>query len=107
MEMLISGLVQVMIVGLVAMVCVAVLGVLWAIAYFCWWILFLPFRLFGIAIKGLVFVLLLPVFLIAGTVVSLIFGFHVIGALLPAALFVLLVVGIFRLLRPGRRHSAA
>jgi hypothetical protein len=104
--MFVSFVVQLMIAGVVALVCVAVLGILWAVAYLCWWVLFLPFKLFGVAVKGLIFMLMLPLILIAGVVMTLVFGFNVIGALIPAALFVLLVVGVFRLLRP-RGHSAA
>lgn len=104
---MIEALVGLLIAGLVAMAIVAVLCVLWAIAYLVWWVLFLPFKLLGFAFKGLMFLLLLPVLLVVGAVATAIFGIEIIAALLPAALFVLLVWGVFRLMRPHRRSTVS
>lgn len=92
--------------GAFAFVALAVLGLLWAVASFVCWILFLPFKLLGLAFKGLGLLLMLPFLLIAGVVGALVFGVGVFAFLLPALPFILVVLAIVWLMRRGRSEAS-
>src|SRR5262245_7964808 len=81
-------------------------GVLAAgISLFCW-LFFPPFRILGLVFRGLPFLLVLPLLLVAAVFGVVIFGFGALIFLFPAVPLLLLVAGIWWLAtrrRPGAR----
>ncbi len=98
------GLVVVAVLGFCALV---VVGTLVAAASLVGWILFLPFKLLGLLLRGLGLVLALPFILLAGVLGFLVFGAGVLALVLPALPFVLVALGIVWLIRHNARsvHS--
>jgi hypothetical protein len=86
---------------------ISVLGLLGSVLSLVFWVLFLPFHLLGLVFKGLGALLALPFLLIAGLIGIAAFGAGVVLFMLPALPLVLLVLGIWWLMRRRSRAAAA
>jgi len=63
------------------------------------WIVLLPFKLLGLAFKGMAFVLMLPFFLLFAIGAALLFGFGLFMFFIPALPLVLVALGIWWLMK--------
>jgi hypothetical protein len=91
--------------GAVAVAGLAVLGMLWAVVAMICWVFVLPFKLLGLAFKGLAFVLALPFVLIIAVVGAALFGVAAILFAIPALPIVALAAFVWWLAtrkRPAR-----
>lgn len=95
---------EVLALGLVLMIGLALLGLLWAIVSFVIWLLLLPFKLLGFLLHLFGLLLTLPFLAIGLLIGALVLG---VGFLVPALPIVLLVLGVAWLVRRGRREAAA
>jgi len=68
------------------------------------WVVLLPFRLLGVALKLAAFLLALPFLLLFGVLGAAIFGAGILLFLTPALPFLLLVIAVFWLVRRNRRR---
>jgi hypothetical protein len=96
---------EMLVIGVLAAVGLAVFGLLWAVFSLLCWVLFLPFKILGLVFRGFAFLLALPFLLIMGILGVATFGAGVLLFLIPAFPFVLLGLGIWWLMR--RRSPAA
>lgn len=94
---------ELLVLGSIALAGVVVLGVLAAVAGLLWWLLVLPFRILGWALKGFFLVLSLPFLLLFGIGAGLVLCFGLAFFLVPLLPFVLLVLGVLWLVK---RNSA-
>jgi hypothetical protein len=92
--------------GSVLLVMLVVIGIVCAALSLAFWVILLPFKLFGLALRGAAVLLALPFLLIFGIAGALLFGAGVLMFLLPALPFLLIVLGAIWLVRRNR-HSAA
>ena len=100
-------MVELIVVGALAFCAFVVIGTLVAAASLLGWLISLPFRLFGLALKGVGLLLGLP-FLILGVVLGVVFfGVGALIALLPLVPLALLVMGVVWLVRHSGRHPVA
>ena len=98
---------ELLVVGLVATVIgVAVLGLLGAVVALVCWLFVLPFKLLGLAFRGLAFLFALPFLLIVGLVGALVFGAGALMFIFPA-LPILLLAGFIWWLATRRRPAGA
>jgi hypothetical protein len=81
-----------LVVGLMAFVCVAMLGVAASVVSMVCWVLFLPFRILGLVFKGFTALLLLPLFLLARAIGGAFLGVGLLVALLPMLPFALIAL---------------
>jgi hypothetical protein len=102
-----NAVVELLVVGALAVALLAVFGALWAVASLVWWVLLLPFKLLGLLFKGLAFLLALPFLLIAGVVAAIVFGVGAFAFFLPALPFILLFLFIVWLFRRGRASAVS
>ena len=99
--------VELVVIAALAFCAIVVIGTLVAAASLLGWLISLPFRLFGLALRGLGLLVGLP-FLIVGAVLAVVFfGVGALLALLPLAPLALLVLGIVWLVRHSARRAVA
>jgi hypothetical protein len=99
--------IELLILGVLLLVGIAVFGLLGSVLSLVFWVLFLPFHLLGLVFRGLGVLLALPFILLAGLVGIAVFGAGLILFLLPALPLVLLVLAIWWLMRRRSRAPAA
>ena len=100
-------MVELVVAGALAFCLFVVIGTLIAATSLLGWLITLPFRLFGWALKGIGLVLGLPI-LILGLVLGVaFFGVGALIVLLPLVPLALLVFGVVWLIRLSGRHSVA
>ena len=75
---------ELLVAGAVAVAGVAVLGLLWAVVGLLCWVVVLPFKLLGLAFRGVAFLLALPFLLIAAIAGALLFGLGALVFMIPA-----------------------
>ena len=93
--------------GVVAIVLLAAFGALWSLAALICWLLFLPFKLLAFVFKGLAMLLVLPFLLVGGLILGAVIGLPLLLVLVvTVGPFVLLFLGIAWLARRGVRHAA-
>jgi hypothetical protein len=97
---------ELLVIGLLGVVVLAVFGVFWAVGSLICWILFLPFKLLGLIFRGFAFLLALPFLLLAGFFGVMLFGAGMLLFLVPALPLVLIALGVWWLMR-RRSHPAA
>jgi hypothetical protein len=99
--------VEFLVLGMIAVVLLAVFGALWSLAAMVCWLVFLPFRLLAFVFKGLTLLLVLPVLLIAGLIAAAAIGLPLLLVLfVTAGPFVLLFLLIAWLAKRGTHHAA-
>ena len=100
-------MVELVVAGALAFCAFVVIGTLIAATSLLGWLISLPFRLFGWALKGLGLVIGLP-FLILGLVLgATFFGVGALILLLPLVPLALLIFGVLWLIRHSGHHSVA
>ena len=97
---------ELVVLGALAVAALIVFGVLGALVALFWWIVLLPFKLLGLVFRGAAVLLALPFLLLAGFIGLLVFGAGLVAFLLPALPLVLLIVGVVWLVRRGSRRAA-
>jgi hypothetical protein len=98
---------ELFILGVLVLAGLTLFGILWAVVSLVCWLIFLPFKLLGLAFKGAAFLLALPFMLLVGLLAVLLFGAGLIAFSLPALPFVLLVLGAWWLVRRARTAPAS
>ncbi len=94
-------------VGLAALVAIAVLSAIGGVIALVLWIVMLPFRLLGFAFKLLGALLMLPLLAVGGLLLTVFLGVPLLFAvLLPAVPFALLAWFIWWLMHRGSRSTA-
>jgi hypothetical protein len=96
---------ELLVLGVLAAVGLAMFGLLWAVLSLVCWVILLPFKLLGLVFRGFAFLLALPFLLIVGILAAVVFGTGLLLFMIPALPFVLLVLGIWWLVR--RRDRTA
>lgn len=102
-------MVELVILGVLAMVGVIVFGVLASAAAMIGWLVWLPFRMLGCIFKGLALAITLPLLLITGLAGVVVLGFGLLAFLVPLLPFVavtLLIVWLMKRRHPARPMSA-
>ncbi len=84
-----------------------VVGTLVAAASLLGWLISLPFRLFGLALRGLGLLIGLPFIILAVVLAVVVFGVGALLTLLPLAPLALLVLGVVWLVRHSTRRVVA
>lgn len=100
-------MIELLVVGALTVAGFAVFGLLWAVVSLVCWLLFLPFKLLGLAFKGLAFLLAAPFLLIAGLLGATVLAVGFLLFLTPALPFALIALGIWWLLRRRSSHHPA
>src|SRR5947199_9059275 len=95
---------ELLVAGAIAVAGVAVLGLLGAVVALVCWLFVLPFKLLGLAFRGVAFLLALPFLLIVGLVGALVFGVGALMFIFPA-LPILLLAGFIWWLATHRRPA--
>jgi len=98
---------ELFILGVLVLVGITVFGLLWSAVAFFLWVLFLPFKLLGLAFRGVACLLALPFLLIIGLVGVALFGAGLLVFMIPAMPIVLLALGAWWLVRRSSRAATA
>jgi hypothetical protein len=93
--------------GFAGLVVLAAVGAMFGLVALIFWVVLLPFRLLGFAFRALGALLFLPLFLVLGLGIGVMVGLPLLFAVLvPALPVVLLVAGIWWLVRRGMPPAA-
>jgi hypothetical protein len=95
---------ELLVAGAVAVAGLAVLGLVWAVVALVCWLFVLPFKILGLAFRGVAFLLALPFLLIVGVLAAAVFGVGAIVFALPALPIVALAAFVWWL---ATRHRTA
>lgn len=95
-------MVELVVLGALALAAFIVIGSLVTVFSLVGWIISLPFRLVGLAFKGLGLLIGLPLLMFAGLIVALVVGVGALLALVPLLPVILLVLGVVWLVRHRR-----
>ena len=98
-------MVELVVLGALAFCAFVVFGALFAAASMVGWIITLPFRLFGLALRGVGLLIGLPFLIVGGLLALVVFGVGAIFTLIPIIPLALLVFGIVWLARHSGRHA--
>jgi hypothetical protein len=101
----VSDVLELIGVGSLLLLGLVLVGLVWAALSLVFWVILLPFKLLGLAFRGVAVLFALPFLLIFGFLGVLLFGAGVLVFLLPVVPFALLVVAVVWLVR--RSHGAA
>jgi hypothetical protein len=97
---------ELLVVGAVGFVLVAVFGLFAALASLLWWLVLLPFKLIAFTFKGVAALLLLPFMLLFGLVGFLLLGAGMLAFFVPALPFVLIAALVWTLFRRREKSTA-
>jgi len=98
---------ELLVAGAIAVAGVAVLGLLWAVVALVCWVLVLPFKLLGLAFRGVAFLLALPFLLVAGILGATMFGIGALVFMIPALPIVALAALVWWLATRNRGPRTA
>ena len=101
-----TAMAELILVGFVGLLLMAVFGVFAAVFSLLWWVITLPFRLLAFTFKGLAALLVLPFLVIFAVLGGLLFGAGVLAFAVPALPFLLIGLVLWALLRKRDRSSA-
>jgi hypothetical protein len=94
--------IELLVFALVATLVVAVVGAVAAVFGFVVWMVLLPFRVVGLAIKGVLFLFTLPLLLVFGALALVFGGFGFAFLVVPMLPFLLIVAFVAWLVRRNR-----
>lgn len=93
--------------GILVVFGLALAGIVWAALSLVFWVVLLPFKLLGLAFRGVAVLFALPFILVFGLVGALVFGAGVLLFLFPLVPFALLVLAAIWLVRRNRRGTVS
>ena len=98
---------ELIVVGALALCAIVVIGTLMAAASLLGWLIWLPLRILGFAIRGVGLLLALPFILVGGVLAAIALGIGAVFVFVPLAPLALLVLGIAWWVRHSHRRRAA
>ena len=90
---------EIFVAGAVMLMVLAVLGLVWAVISLALWLIFLPFQILGLALRGVAILFALPFLAIFAFVGFLVFGFGLVALALPLLPLAALIALIWWLAR--------
>lgn len=100
-------MIELLAVGIVGIVLLAVFGLLAAVFSLLWWVLLLPFKLLAFTFKAFGALLALPFLLVFGVLGVLLFGVGLFAFAFPALPLLLVALGLWAIFRRRDRSSAS
>jgi hypothetical protein len=97
--------IELLVFAVAATAVLAIVGAVAAVFGFVLWVVLLPFRLIGLAVKGILFLFTLPLMLVFGLIALVVGGMGLTFLLVPALPFVLIVLGAIWLVRRNRPRA--
>ena len=95
-------MIELLVLALMAALVVAAVGAVAAVFGFVVWLVLLPFRIVGLAIKGVLFLFTLPLLIVFGVLALVFGGFGLTFLLVPMLPFLLIVAFVSWLVRRNR-----